>query len=33
MTPEMARRILDMVDEAAEGDSVKARGAGGRLSW
>lgn len=33
MTPEMARRILDMVDEAAEGDTVKAGAGGGRLSW
>ncbi|MGM0627838.1 MAG: hypothetical protein ACQETZ_06745 [Candidatus Fermentibacterota bacterium] len=33
MTPEMARRILDMVDEASPGDTLKAGAAGGRLSW
>lgn len=33
MTPEMAQRILDMVDEASPGDTLKAGAAGGRLSW
>ena len=33
MTPEMARRILDMVEEATPGDTLKAGVAGGRLSW
>lgn len=33
MTPDMARRILDMVEEAAPGDTLKAGAAGGRLSW
>jgi len=33
MTPEMARRILDMVEEASPGDTLKAGAAGGRLSW
>jgi len=33
MTPEMARRILEMVDEASPGDTLKAGAAGGRLSW
>lgn len=33
MTPEMARRILDMVDEASPGDTLKAGAVGGRLSW
>lgn len=33
MTPEMARRILDMVDEASPEDTLKAGAAGGRLSW
>lgn len=33
MTPEMARRILDMVEEASPQDTVKAGAAAGGISW
>ncbi len=33
ITPEMARRILDMVEDASPRDTLKSRATGGRLSW